>query len=79
MSHENRPITADLLYGAAAIADYLCVKRSVVYHLAETDRLPTWKEGAVLCAMRSTLDRHFRSRERTYAQSKGRTEAAAVA
>jgi hypothetical protein len=82
MSHENRPITADLLYGAAAIAAHLEVKRSVVYHLAETERLPHWKEGAVLCALRSTLDQHFQMRQQTYVpppkkrRSKNRMEVA---
>jgi excisionase family DNA binding protein len=45
----------DLLYGAAKIADYLGVKRSVVYHLVETGRLPSFKVGAVVCARRSKL------------------------
>jgi excisionase family DNA binding protein len=49
----------DLLYGAAKIADYLGVKRSVVYHLVETGRLPSFKVGAVVCARRSKLNAAF--------------------
>jgi excisionase family DNA binding protein len=45
----------DLLYGAAKIADFLGVKRSVVYHLIETGRLPYFKVGKTVCARRSRL------------------------
>jgi excisionase family DNA binding protein len=45
----------DLLYGAAKIAEYLGVKRAVVYHLVETGRLPSFKVGSVVCARRSKL------------------------
>jgi excisionase family DNA binding protein len=49
----------DLLYGAAKIAEYLGVKRSVVYHLVETGRVPSFKVGAVVCARRSKLNAAF--------------------
>ncbi len=49
--------TPDLLYGASAIAAYLGVKRGVVYHLIETNRLPHFKVGKTVCARRSTLAR----------------------
>jgi excisionase family DNA binding protein len=49
-------VGSDLLYGAAKIAEYLGVKRSVVYHLVETGKLPSFKVGAVVCARRSKLD-----------------------
>ena len=51
--------TPDLLYGATAIADFLGVKRSVVYHLIETRRLPSFKVGKVVCARRSTVTAAF--------------------
>jgi excisionase family DNA binding protein len=51
--------TPDLLYGANAIADFLGVKRSVVYHLIETRRLPSFKVGKVVCARRSTVTAAF--------------------
>ena len=51
--------TPDLLYGARAIATYLGVKTSVVYHLTETKRIPHFKVGAVVCARRSKLDAAF--------------------
>ena len=49
----NQP---DLLYGANAIADFLGVKRGVVYHLVETNRLPYFKVGKTVC----DLARHLR-------------------
>jgi excisionase family DNA binding protein len=45
----------DLLYGASAIADFLGIKRGVVYHLVETRRLPHFKVGKTVCARRSKL------------------------
>lgn len=45
----------DLLYGASAIADYLGIKRGVVYHLIETGRLPHFKVGKTVCARRSKV------------------------
>jgi excisionase family DNA binding protein len=50
---------SDLLYGANAIADFLGVKRSIVYHLIETKRLPSFKVGKVVCARRSTVTAAF--------------------
>ena len=45
----------DLLYGASAIANFLGVKRGVVYHLIETHRLPHFKVGKTVCARRSSV------------------------
>lgn len=53
----------DLLYGAASIANFLGVKRSVVYHLIETRRLPSFKVGKVVCARRSKLASAFEQLE----------------
>jgi hypothetical protein len=47
--------TADLLYGMQAIADFLRVKRSVAYHLAATDKIPTFELGKTVCARRSKI------------------------
>jgi excisionase family DNA binding protein len=55
--------TPDLLYGANAIADFLGVRRSVVYHLIETKRLPSFKVGKVVCARRSTVTAAFERME----------------
>ena len=48
----------DLLFGAAAIADFLYGSpefRRKVYHLTATSRLPTFKLGSVRCARPSVL------------------------
>ena len=45
----------DLLYGASAIAEFLGVKRGIVYHLIETRRLPHFKVSKTVCARRSKL------------------------
>jgi len=51
--HPDTPnVTADLLYGMQAIADFLGIKRSVAYHLAATQRIPTFKIGKTVCARR---------------------------
>jgi predicted DNA-binding transcriptional regulator AlpA len=55
------------LYGAAAIAEYLGVKRSVVYHLAETSDLPIKKRGAIITAVPSALDRWIQGQDATAA------------
>ena len=47
--------TPDLLYGAAAIADYLGIKRRSAEHLIETKRIPFFKVGKTVCARRSKL------------------------
>jgi excisionase family DNA binding protein len=57
--------TPDLLYGAHAIADFLGVKRSVVYHLVETRRLPHFKVGKTVCARRSKVLAAFDRLEET--------------
>ncbi len=51
-------LSEDLLVGADAIADFLFgdpSKRRQVYHLAQTNQLPIFKLGAILCARCSTL------------------------
>lgn len=45
----------DLLYGVPAIAGFLKLKPSAVYHLAAKGTLPTFKIGSKVCARRSSL------------------------
>jgi excisionase family DNA binding protein len=45
-----------LLYGAAQIADYIGVRRRIVYHLIEKGALPHKKSGRMIIASRSALD-----------------------
>lgn len=51
--------SADLLYGAPAIAAHLGLTDKVVYHLHGNGSLPTYKVGKKVCARRSELDAHF--------------------
>jgi excisionase family DNA binding protein len=45
-----------LLYGAQQIADYLGVRRRVVYHLIERGDLPHKKCGRMIVATKAALD-----------------------
>lgn len=45
-----------LLYGARQIADYLGVRRRIIYHLIENGVLPHKKSGRMIVASRSALD-----------------------
>ena len=38
-----------------AIAEFLGIKRSVAYHLAANQRIPTFKIGRTVCARRSKI------------------------
>lgn len=50
----------DLLFGVAAIADHLGLSARQVKHLHETcEGFPTFKQGRTVCALRSSLQRHF--------------------
>ncbi len=53
----------DLLAGVAAIAAHLNMTERQVYHLHETDSLPTFKLSGKVCARKSTLAAHFAALE----------------
>lgn len=53
----------DLLWGAEAIGEFLNLTRNQVFHLHRRGRLPTWKEGAIVCARKSTLTKWMAGRE----------------
>jgi hypothetical protein len=63
MSDATNANPADLLYGVAAIAAHLQLSRKQVYHLHDKGDLPTFKVGATVCALRSSLAKHFRAQE----------------
>jgi hypothetical protein len=68
----------DLLYGAAAIAEYLFgdrKKRRRVYHLNATGRLPLGRMGEVLVGRKSTLTKHVAEGESIAARTKESEEA----
>ena len=55
---EDPDLPADILYGAAEIAEFLLTGqngRRKVYHLVETSRLPVFRIGSKICARRSVL------------------------
>jgi hypothetical protein len=57
---QTEEIAGDLLYGARAIAAYMLgdddeSARRKIYHLANSDALPLFRMGAVICGRRSTL------------------------
>ena len=59
-------ISADLLRGAVAIAEFLLGdggQRRKIYHLAHSGQLPIFRLGSTLCARRSTLIRWIESQE----------------
>ena len=45
-----------VVYGAREIAAFLGVKPRQVFHLINTDRLPIFREGRVVCSTRSALN-----------------------
>ena len=58
----------DLLVGAMAIATFVfgraeAAERRRVYWLAETDELPVFRLGSMICARKSTLLQHIAERE----------------
>lgn len=59
-ANENR---ADLLLGAAAIAEHLGINSRQVYRLIYGDILPTFKVGGTVAARRSTLTKWIADQE----------------
>jgi hypothetical protein len=59
MAEVNEESRADLLYGVPAIAAHLGLTDKQVYHMRDRDKLPTFKMGGKVCALRSALARHF--------------------
>ncbi len=54
----------DLLTGVKAIAAHLGWTERQVLHQHEKGLIPTFKQGRLVCARRSTLAKHFAKRER---------------
>ncbi len=57
----SKPKTADLLYGAEAIAAHLELTKRQVLHLHEKSQIPTFKMGRTVCALRTALAAHFQN------------------
>ena len=54
----------DLLYGHKAIADHLGLTVPQVKWQITRSGWPVFKQGAIVCARRSTLAKHFAAQER---------------
>ncbi|RUV89190.1 DNA-binding protein [Mesorhizobium sp. M1A.F.Ca.IN.020.06.1.1] len=61
--NDNHPLAADILRGAAAIADFLGFERRAVYHAVSKNSIPTFRIGEVVCARRSTLTNWIEAQE----------------
>lgn len=55
--------TPDLLTGIAAIAAHLGLTERQAMHQHERGMIPTFKQGRIVCARRSTLAKHFAALE----------------
>ncbi|MDH4993319.1 DNA-binding protein [Aquamicrobium lusatiense] len=53
-SNDNN-LAGDLLWGAAAIADYLGLQRRAIYHMAAKGTLPHFRAGDIVAARKSEL------------------------
>jgi excisionase family DNA binding protein len=51
----EQELSADLLWGAAAIAKYLGLPRRAVYHLAANQNIPHFRAGDAIAARKSEL------------------------
>lgn len=61
MSNEER---SDLLYGLAAIAEYLRITPRQAKHRARTGDIPTFKMRRTVCARMASLDAILAKQER---------------
>lgn len=61
---EQVSLKDDMLYGAAAIAQYLGIDRRAVYHLVANARIPNFRLGENVCARKSTLIQWIQEQEK---------------
>lgn len=62
--------TSDLIHGVKRIGQFLELSPRQVQYLHETDRIPTFKIGKIVCARKSALNDHFANLEAATLQSK---------
>ncbi len=53
---DETPGKGDLLYGAAAIGEYLGISERQARHRVDTETIPNFRIGKTICSRRSTLD-----------------------
>ncbi len=64
MKHDNDNLpTADLLFGAKAIAEFLGISQRQTYRLIYDSILPSFKLGGTVAARRSTLTKWLEAQE----------------
>ena len=63
MDQQPQVPEGDLLISMTAIARHLGITVRQALHLKDTHGLPTFKQGATVCARKSSLAEHFRLRE----------------
>lgn len=64
MHHDNDNLpTADLLFGAKAIAEFLGINQRQTYRLVYDGVLPSFKLGGTVAARRSTLTKWLAAQE----------------
>ncbi|OBX20621.1 hypothetical protein A9995_02670 [Erythrobacter sp. QSSC1-22B] len=49
----------DLLYGLKRVAKFLEITPRQAQHLHDTDQIPTFKLGKIVCARKTGLNEHF--------------------
>ena len=59
----NNARETDLLYGLEAIAEHVGLTIPQVKHQIDKSAWPTFKQGRIVCARRSTLAKHFEAQE----------------
>jgi hypothetical protein len=74
---ESPSLADDLLKGAEAIGAYINLAPRQVYHLHQTEQIPTFQKGAIIFARKSELDASFRSEANPGRLKKPRTDRAA--
>lgn len=56
---DEQPLSADLLYGAQQIADFLGIETRNAYYQIERGYIPTTRMGSTIVASKSALRRRF--------------------
>ena len=60
---DNDNLASDILYGAAAVGEFLGMPRRSVYHAVASGRLPVFRIGETVAARKSTLLGWIQSQE----------------
>ena len=50
-----KTISQDVLYGADAVGGFTGLNPRQVYHLAQTNKIPVFRMGTLICARKSTI------------------------